>query len=84
MQQQLTDKDITGDVLNSVKHMAHGYMMAVIESSDQTLRQTFKEFHDQCLNDQYRIFQLMNQHGWYKVPMILDEAQTQPVMGQRF
>ncbi|RJX23904.1 MAG: spore coat protein [Dethiobacter sp.] len=80
--QQLTDKDIAGDVLTGVKYMAQGYMMAVMESNDQNLRQTFKDFHDQCLNDQYRIFQVMNQHGWYKVPMILDEAQAQPA--QRF
>jgi spore coat protein CotF len=84
VQQQLTDKDIAGDVLTGVKYMAQGYMMAVIESSDQTLRQTFKDFHDQCLNDKYRIFQVMNQHGWYKVPMILDEAQAQPTPAQRF
>ncbi|HAA34932.1 MAG TPA: hypothetical protein DCD97_06430, partial [Firmicutes bacterium] len=32
MQQQLTDKDIAGDVLTGVKYMAQGYMMAVMES----------------------------------------------------
>ncbi|MEW5920703.1 MAG: spore coat protein [Bacillota bacterium] len=76
--QQFTDKDIAGDVLTGVKHMAQGYMTAVMESQDQNLRQTFKDFHDQCMNDQYQIFQLMSKNGWYKVPKILDEAQTQP------
>ena len=46
-QQQLTDKDIAGDVLTGVKHMAQGYMLALLESQNQTLRQTFKDFHDQ-------------------------------------
>ena len=76
--QQLTDKDIAGDVLTGTKHMAQGYMMAIIEANDQNLRQTFKDFHDQCLDDQYRVFQVMSQRGWYKVPMILDESQAVP------
>ncbi|MDO9533828.1 MAG: spore coat protein [Bacillota bacterium] len=75
--QQFTDKDFAGDVLTGVKHMAECYMTAVLESQDQNLRQTFMDFHDQCLNDHYRIFQIMKQNGWYKVPMILDESQPQ-------
>ena len=71
---QLTEKDIAGDVLTGTKHMAQCYMTAVMESQDQNLRQTFKDFHDQCLNDQERIFQIMQKNGWYKVPMILDET----------
>lgn len=74
--QQFTDKDIAGDVLTGVKHLAQGYMTAVLESQDQSLRQTFKNFHDQCLNDQNQVFQIMHRNGWYKVPMILDETQT--------
>ncbi len=73
--QQLSDKDIAGDILTGVKFMSQGYMHAILESQDQNLRQMFKTFHDQCLNDQYRVFQAMNQNGWYKVPMILDESQ---------
>lgn len=75
--QQLTDKDIAGDVLTCTKHMAHGYMTAILEAQNQNLRQTFKDFHDQYLNDHYRIFQIMHQNGWYKVPMILDEQGIQ-------
>lgn len=73
--QQFTDKDIADDILTGVKHMSEGYMMAILESQDPNLRQTFKDFHDQYLNDHYRIFQIMNQNGWYKVPRILDEEQ---------
>lgn len=77
-QQQFTDKDIAGDVLTGVKHMAQGYMYAVLESQDQNLRQTFMDFHNQCLTDQDQMFRLMNKNGWYKVPMILDENQSSP------
>lgn len=76
-QQQLTDKDIAGDVLTGIKHMAQGYMYAILESQNQILHQTFKDFHDQYLNDHWQVFQVMEQNGWYKVPMILDEAQQQ-------
>ena len=72
--QQLTDKDIASDILTGIKYMSQGYMHAIMEAQDQNLRQTFKDYHDQCLNDQYRLFQLMQQNGWYKVPMILDES----------
>jgi len=70
---QLTDKDIAGDILTGIKHMAQGYMTAIMESQDQTLRQSFKDFHDQCLSDQEKVFQIMQENGWYKVPMLLDE-----------
>lgn len=76
-QLQLTEKDIVGDILTGTKYMAQGYMVAILESQDQNLRQTFKEFHDQYVNDHERIFQIMQKNGWYKVPMILDEAQHQ-------
>lgn len=76
-QQQLTDKDIAGDVLTGTKHMAQGYMHAILESQNQTLHQTFKDFHDQHLADHWQVFQIMEQNGWYKVPMVLDEAQQQ-------
>jgi spore coat protein CotF len=78
MQQQFTDKDIAGDVLTGTKHMVQRYMHAVLESQDQNLRQTFMDYHNQCLTDQHQMFQLMNKNGWYKVPMILDENQSGP------
>ncbi len=74
-QQQLTDKDIAGDVLTGIKHLAQGYMLAILESQNQNLRQTFKDFHDQNLNDHWQVFQIMQQNGWYNVPMVLDEEQ---------
>ena len=76
-QQQLTDQDIAGDVLTGIKFLAQGYMHATMESQNQNLHQTFKDFHDQHLDDHWQVFQFMKQNGWYKVPMILDEEQQQ-------
>ncbi|NMB35068.1 MAG: spore coat protein [Firmicutes bacterium] len=74
-QQQLTDKEIAGDVLTGTKHLSQGYMHAILESQNPNLHQTFIDFHDQHLNDHWQIFQIMQQNGWYKVPMILDEEE---------
>ena len=75
--QQFTDKDFADDILTGVKHMSERYMMAILESQDPGLRQTFIDFHNKNLNDTYRIFQIVNQNGWYKVPRILDEQVVQ-------
>lgn len=52
----MTDKDIAGDLLGCVKHMSMGYMTAILKSQDPTLRGTFKTFHDQCMDNQQRVF----------------------------
>lgn len=73
VQQQLNDKDISGDALNSIKLSCSSYMHAILEAQDESLRQTFKDYHDQCLNNQEQIFRYMQQQGWYQVPMNLDQ-----------
>ena len=69
MQQQLTDKDIAGDILSSIKLSCSSYLNAVLESQDPSIRQTFKEYQNQCLDQQDKIFRYMQDQGWYKVPM---------------
>ncbi|MGI5875219.1 MAG: spore coat protein [Dethiobacteria bacterium] len=72
--QQFSDKDIASDILSGSKLLSQGYMTAILESQDQNLRQTFQNYHDQCINEHHQIFQMMQKNGWYKVPMILDES----------
>ncbi len=72
MTQQLTDKDIAGDVLTAIKHGSMGYMQAVLEAQDTSLRQTFKDYHDQLLDNQEQVFRYMQHQGWYQVPMNLE------------
>jgi spore coat protein CotF len=69
MVQQLSDKDIAGDVLSSFKLSASGYLHGVLEAQDQSIRQTFVDYQNQCLSSQERIFRYMQDQGWYKVPM---------------
>jgi spore coat protein CotF len=69
MPQQLTDKEIAGDILNGTKLSCSNYLQAVLESQDQNIRQTFLDYERQCLESQEKMFRYMQDQGWYKVPM---------------
>lgn len=70
--QQFTDKEIAGDVLSSIKMNCSQYLHGALEAQDQSIRQTFVDYQNQCLNSQERIFRYMQDKGWYKVPMNQD------------
>jgi spore coat protein CotF len=69
MPQQLSDKEIAGDILSGIKLSCASYLQAVLESQDQSIRQTFLDYQRQCLDNQEKVFRYMQDHGWYKVPM---------------
>ncbi len=66
---QLTEKDIACDILSSIKFNAGGYLHAVMEAQDPSIRQTFVDYQNQCLASQDKVFRYMQDQGWYKVPM---------------
>lgn len=63
----LSDKDMVGDLLSTVKQMSSGYHMALLESVNQELRNTFSSLHDDQVTQARRLFDVMHQRGWYKV-----------------
>ncbi|NMD43305.1 MAG: spore coat protein [Firmicutes bacterium] len=69
MTQQLGEKEIAGDILSGFKLNASGYLHAVMEAQDPSIRQTFQDYQCQCLDSQDKIFRFMQEQGWYKVPM---------------
>ena len=69
MVQQLTEKEIAGDILSGFKLNAAGYLQAVLEAQDPSIRQAFVDYQNQCLASQEKIFRYMQDQGWYKVPM---------------
>ena len=69
MTHHLMDKDMAGDALSSIKYTASNYMNAVMEAQDPALRQIFREYHDQVLDEQEQMFRFMYQQDWYQVPM---------------
>jgi len=68
----LTDKDIADDILDNLKASTQGYTMGVLEAADQNIRQTFVEFQQGCQNSHWKLFNMMNERGWYQVPRIND------------
>ncbi|PKM79006.1 MAG: hypothetical protein CVU88_08060 [Firmicutes bacterium HGW-Firmicutes-13] len=71
--QYITEKEMAGDLLSSLKLSATGYAHSVMESADPQLRNTFKDYLNQSFSAQERIFNYMQQNGMYKVPRIMDE-----------
>ena len=69
MPQQLPDKEIAGALLAGPKLSASSYLQAVLEAQDPSIRQTFKDYQDQCLEQHEKIFRYMQDQCWYKVPM---------------
>ena len=56
MAQQLTEKEIAGDILSGFKLNAAGYLQAVLEAQDPSIRQAFVDYQNQCLASQEKIF----------------------------
>ena len=59
------DKCMMEDLLGTTKHIVEQYGTNVIEGSTQQLRQILNQNMDQTINDQYQIFEQLNQRGWY-------------------
>ena len=72
MANQLTEKEIAGDILSGCKCCASGYLQAIMEAQDPGIRQVFIDYQGQCLAGQEKVFRYMQEQGWYKVPMNRD------------
>ena len=70
-----TDQDMINDLLIAEKQMLNTYSIHLAEGSNNAIRQVFKTNFDQTTQDQFQVFQQMNQRGWYP---------TQPVDGQAY
>ena len=68
-QNRLSDRDIAQDLLSDLKELALGYHMATVEASSQTVRDTFKNNHDDWMNEQHGLWQTMYSKGWYQPPL---------------
>ena len=73
--QKWTDQDMIGDLLVAEKQMMGAYTQNLTEGSNNAIRQVFKTNFDQTQQDQFQIFQQMQQRGWYH---------TQPVDSQAY
>lgn len=62
---QWDDRCMMTDLLDTAKHITEVYGAYVCEGSSDTLRQVLQDNMDATANDQFQIFQQMQQRGWY-------------------
>lgn len=60
------DKCMMEDLLDTTKHIAEQYGSFVLEGSTQPFRQVLNTNMDQTINDQFQIFEQLQQRGWYQ------------------
>lgn len=61
----ISDRDIAQDALTMHKFLADLANMGCIESASTSGLQTFQQLHRTELDHARRVYQLMNQRGWY-------------------
>lgn len=65
----VNDRDRMQDLLAQEKYLTASYNTAMYEAGHDELYQTIKQNFDQCHQIQRKIFNLMFQKGWYKLPV---------------
>ncbi|MDH7576657.1 MAG: spore coat protein [Bacillota bacterium] len=65
---KLNDQLCTEDLLSSQKFLMGNYNTAIYESANSDLRKDFVEIHRQEQDAAQKVFNFMNQKGWYKPP----------------
>lgn len=58
---------VAADCLNAEKFACTEYAVSAMESANPSLRNTFISIQSQELNNHRRIWEYMNQRGWYQV-----------------
>ena len=61
----MNDQDRMQDLLAQEKYLIDGYATFIPEASCPDLRQVLNENLNGCFNNQYTVFDKMNQLGWY-------------------
>lgn len=77
---RLSDQICAEDLLSSQKFLMGNYNTAIHESANSDLRKDFMEIHRQEQDGAQKIFNFMNQKGWYKPaaadPKMISEARS--------
>ena len=61
----MQDRDMVNDILAGTKSSINVYTHAIMESSNQQLRNTLIQLRDEAEKMQYQIYQMAEQKGWY-------------------
>ena len=66
-QAALTDQDRMEDLLSQEKYLINAYGTFIPEATCPQLRQVLTANFNDCVQNQYTVFDQMNQMGWYPV-----------------
>ena len=61
----MDEKTMVNDVLSSVKSSLSSYEMAITESANMQLRQTFQQIRNSDESFQYELFKIAQTKGYY-------------------
>lgn len=71
------DQRMVTDLLDTARHIATEYGSYIIEGSNMQLRQLLTNNLNETYNDQFQIFEQMQQRGWYQTkPVQQPDLQT--------
>lgn len=70
---RLSDHDMLLDMLTTEKFMSHLYDHAVLESASDLVRDSFQTLQRSTQSNAHKLYELMNQRGWYKT---VDQSET--------
>lgn len=62
----ISDRDIAEDILSSEKYVTDIYSKAVVEASDQRLRDTLHQIYSEMQHNAKRMYDYLNARGWYR------------------
>lgn len=71
----LNDKDYINSLLSCLKEMEKNYTVALIEASNETLYQKYKNIFDNYASLEREVYELMFRKGWY----VLEKAEQQKI-----
>lgn len=66
----MDDKLIMSDLMNTIKGICVLMNNAVIESDNNEINEVHREVLDSCLQQQYEIYKLMKEMGWYPMEYV--------------
>ncbi|MBC8586917.1 spore coat protein [Paratissierella segnis] len=61
----MEDRDMVYDILTGTKSSINSYTHAIMETSNQQLRNSLIQLRDEAEQMQYQISQMASQKGWY-------------------
>ena len=75
----MDEKTMVNDVLSSVKSSLSSYEMAITESANMQLRQTFQQIRNNDESFQYELFKVAQAKGYYKPAQTASTTEIQTV-----